>query len=87
MSIMYFKVLFVLESNHFRIVEVQLLFTTDSPPQSLSDLPQTSCACALIVLDMHKKFEVNWTKIKEGLSVVHKSCTSTILKLVDSSTA
>ena len=45
---------------------VTLFFPTDSPPQSLSDLPQTSCAYAPIVLHMHKKFEVNRTKIKGG---------------------
>ena len=49
-----------LESNHSKIVEVQLLCTTDSPPKFLSDLPQTSCACAPIVPHMHKNFEVNW---------------------------
>ena len=54
----------VLESNHFKIVEVQLLCMTDSHLKSLSDLPQTSSACAPIVLHMHKKFEVNQTKIK-----------------------
>ena len=45
-------------------VEVQLLCMTDSPPKSLSDLPQTSCACAPIVLHMHNKFETNRSKIK-----------------------
>ena len=45
---------------------MQLLSTNDNPPKSLSDLPQTSNACALIVLHIHKKFEVNWTKIKGG---------------------
>ena len=32
----------------------------------MSDLSQTSCAFAPIVLHMHKKFEVNQTKIKCG---------------------
>ena len=37
-----------LESNNFKIPEVKLLCTTDSPlNHSLSDLPQTSCACAV----------------------------------------
>ena len=56
----------VLESNHFKIPEVQLLCRTDSPPYSLSDLPQTSCACAPIALQMHKKFEVNQKKKIKG---------------------
>ena len=30
----------------------------------MSDLPETSCACATIVLHMYKKFQVNRTKIK-----------------------
>ena len=42
---------------------MQLLSPTDSPPYSLSDVPETSCACALIVLHMYKKFQVNRTKI------------------------
>ena len=37
---------------------------TDSFPEYLSDLPQTSFACAPFVLHLHKKFEVNQTKIK-----------------------
>ena len=45
---------------------MQLLSPTDSHPQSLSDLPETSCACAPIVLHMYKKFQVNRTKIKGG---------------------
>ena len=55
-----------LESNHSKILEVQLLCTTDSSPLSLYDLPQTSfaIACTPIVLHMHKKFQVNRTKIK-----------------------
>ena len=32
----------------------------------MSDLPQNFFACASIVLHMHKKFEVNRTKIKGG---------------------
>ena len=32
----------------------------------MSDLPETSCIRAPIVLHMHKKFQVNRTKIKEG---------------------
>ena len=32
----------------------------------MSNLPQTSCASAPIVLHMQKKFEVNQTKIKGG---------------------
>ena len=32
----------------------------------LSDLPQTFCACAPIVLHMYKKYEANWTNIKGG---------------------
>ena len=56
----------LLESNHFKILEVQLLCPTDSSPYSLSDFPQTSCACAPVVLHMLKKFQVNPTKIKGG---------------------
>ena len=41
-------------------------------PQSLSNLPQTSSACAPIVLNMHKKFEVSWTKIKGGSKLYTK---------------
>ena len=48
-----------MQCYHFKIPEVQLLCTTDSPPYSLPDLPQTP-----IVLDLHKKFEVNQIKIK-----------------------
>ena len=44
------------ESNHFNIVEVQLLCMTGNPPLSLPDLPQTSCAYARILLHMHKKY-------------------------------
>ena len=50
---MYFEVffsvrrnVFSVESNHSKIPEVQILFTTDSPPYSLFDLPQTSSVCA-----------------------------------------
>ena len=32
----------------------------------MPNLPQTSSTCAPIVLHMHKKFEVNQTKIKGG---------------------
>ena len=32
----------------------------------MSDLLQTSCACASIVLHMDKNFEINWTKIEGG---------------------
>ena len=50
----------VLESNHSKIVEVQLLCTTDSAlnlcPIYLS---QTSCACAEHYMHRHKKFELN----------------------------
>ena len=38
----------------------------------MSDLAQTSCACAPIVLHMHKKFELNWTKIKGGCQSCRK---------------
>ena len=48
----------MLESNHFKIVEVQLLCTTDNPPLSLSDLH----VHVPIVLRIHKKFEVNRTQ-------------------------
>ena len=34
--------------------------------------PQTSCACAPIVLHMHKKFELNRTKIKGGCQSCRK---------------
>ena len=54
----------ILDSIHFKIIEVQRLCTTDSPPQSLSDLSQTTCVCAPIVWHMHNKFEINQTKIK-----------------------
>ena len=57
------------------IVEVQLLCMTDSTPQSLSDLPQTSCECVPIVLHMLKKFEVNQTKIKGGCQSCRKAAT------------
>ena len=39
----------ILEANHSLNCVLPLFFPTDSYPQSLSDLSQTSCACALIV--------------------------------------
>ena len=48
-----------LDSNDFKIVEVQLLCTTDSPPLILVRF--TSSVCAPFELHMHKKFEVNRT--------------------------
>ena len=56
------------ESNHFKILEVQLLCLTDSPPLIFV---LYSCAFASIVLHMHKKFEVNQIKIR-GLSPVSR---------------
>ena len=37
----------LLESNQHKNDDVQLFSPTDSHPQSLSDLPQTSCACSV----------------------------------------
>ena len=67
------RAIYYLESNHSKIVEVQLLCTTDRPPQSLSDLPQTSCACAPIEQQMQKKIEVDWTNIKGGCQMYIKA--------------
>ena len=38
----------------------------------MSDLAQTSCTCAPIVVNMHKKFELNRTKIKGAISCLNK---------------
>ena len=74
-------------SVHFEFLVIAVLLKTNQDkntpdhhfldnwhhPESLSDIPQTSCACAPILAHMHKKFEVNRTKIKGGCQYHTKS--------------
>lgn len=73
---------YLLESNHAKIVEVQLLCTIDSPPSSLYNLPQTSCACAVQQALMHMKFEVNRTKIRGGCQSYTKAAPQQSFKMI-----
>ena len=60
------KFVSILEANHSKNHGIPLFFPTYSHPLSLSDLLQNHMNIAMLLEHMHKKFEINPTKIKDG---------------------
>ena len=77
----------LVEANPSQNHGVPLFFQTDSHPSSLSDLLQNHMSLAIFLEHMHKKFEINWTKMKGGCQsgrkvVTHNSKSDLPLKSV-----
>ena len=73
-------------ANHSKNQGVPLFLTTDSHPQSLSDLLQNPMSI-LVLEHMYKRFEMNRTKIKGGCQsgrkvIPHDSMSDLPLSLV-----